>query len=472
MSVEVIVGSGVSVRGLSRRALVQLKAECEMRNPQFDTLTRLNKWTGDTPERIVTWKDLPNEWTRVPRGAERLVLDLVAKSGRRTYWDDRTSLPMIGAPGASSRWLDMYDYQQDAATELIEHSIGMLVAPPGSGKTNILLTVAHQLKTPTLVVVHTRELLKQTVERCRDWLGVEPNVIGGGYSTKVAVDGCEQPITVATIQTLTRWSREALAELGQTHGAVMVDEVHHAPARSWTRVIDRLPCRHKYGFTATPYRKDGLDRLIELAVGPVRATIDQDATVEAGRTVRPVVQPVWTGRNYHFRDASDWGRVLTKIARDDERNEMIAVIARQALLTHRFERVLVLTDRVEHVGTLAAPLRQNGLGLVAYLTGELSRSARESEMARVRNGTPVTVATSQLLGEGVDVPGWDALVLACPMAKGPRVVQAVGRVTRAAEGKDRPPVVYDLVDDATPTLLNAWRGRKSLYKKNGWEVRD
>jgi superfamily II DNA or RNA helicase len=68
------------------------------------------------------------------------------------------------------------------------------------------------------------------------------------------------------------------------------------------------------------------------------------------------------------------------------------------------------------------------------------------------------------LGEGVDVPGWNLLFLASPIAGGPRTLQAAGRIARPAPGKDRA-VLVDFLDEQVPMLKGAFWSRQRLYKK-------
>lgn len=122
-------------------------------------------------------------------------------------------------------------------------------------------------------------------------------------------------------------------------------------------------------------------------------------------------------------------------------------------------RALILTDRIEHALILATDLADRN---PVVLTGEKSRSEREQSMALIRQGASLTIATTHLLGEGVDVPGWDLLFLVTPLARGPRVLQAVGRAARPAPGKSKA-TVLDFVDEQIPALVNAARARARLY---------
>ena len=123
-------------------------------------------------------------------------------------------------------------------------------------------------------------------------------------------------------------------------------------------------------------------------------------------------------------------------------------------------RGLILTDRIVHANHLAERLADFR---PALLTGELTKKQRETAMAEVRAGATLTIATIHLLGEGVDVPGWDLLFLVSPFSKGPRVMQALGRIARVAPGKTSATLI-DFVDSRVSMLLAAARGRMALYR--------
>ena len=96
------------------------------------------------------------------------------------------------------------------------------------------------------------------------------------------------------------------------------------------------------------------------------------------------------------------------------------------------------------------------------LTGELSKAERAKAMEKVRAGTRLTIATTALMGEGIDVPSWNLLFLVYPISGGPLTLQTMGRVTRPAPGKDKA-VVVDFVDSGVAMLKAAFRKRRELY---------
>jgi hypothetical protein len=325
-----------------------------------------------------------------------------------------------------------------------------------SGKTNILLTLISELQVPTLVVVHTSELLKQTVERCKEWIEYEPGIIGGGkYKIK--------DITIGMIQSLAKFNINKEHPLYSRFGCVIVDECHHSPAETWAELLRSLPYRYKYGFSATAWRKDKMDFLIWRMIGPITAKVKHKEVADAGRIVWPEFRFIET--NYYFDikdDRSKWGEMITDLVSNDARNALIATQVRKSL-QNPSTKALILTDRIEHANILSFMLRESNPVL---FTGELKASERRQAMERIHAGASLTIATIHLLGEGIDVPGWDELFLVTPIAGGPRTLQAVGRIARPAPGKERA-TLYDFVDYRVEMLKTAGFSRARLYKNKG-----
>jgi DNA repair protein RadD len=131
----------------------------------------------------------------------------------------------------------------------------LLVAPTGSGKTVIAAAVvadavARGLR--VLVLVHRRELVAQTVDKLFA-AGIDAGIIqAGGPPMRLG-----QSVQVASIQTLhARAIRGSAIELPEAD-LVIVDEAHHARARTWHRILDSYPKAAILGMTATPVRADG-----------------------------------------------------------------------------------------------------------------------------------------------------------------------------------------------------------------------
>ncbi len=440
------ISSRLEIEGLPTELVGLFKQENSFANPKFQTLERLQKWVGGTERFIHLWRDT-EDGLCLPRGYFPTVIFKLREHNIPFQIVDETVSPKLDEPIEFRGKL--FPYQERALADLLNRRAGLLEGPTGCGKTNVLCAAIPRIQTTSLILVHTKPLLQQTIQRVIDLLGIEPGIVGDGkFSIK--------PVTVGMVQTLAR--RDLKTDgMSKYFGAVLVDEVHHSPAATWSAILDQLPAKCRYGFSATTWRKDGFGFLMYRLVGPKTAKITRQEVEDAGRIVSPEIAQVPTNYFRWMSDPAEWPAMLSDLTNDPDRNSVIEEEVRARLSPT--SQGLILTDRIEHARLLADLLQDFGPVL---LTGELSKSERVSRMEAIRNGAHLTIATTHLLGEGVDVPGWDLLFLVTPMGKAPRVLQAVGRVARPAPGKTRA-VVIDFVDTRVPMLAAAARGRMKLY---------
>ena len=440
---EITITSNLSLAQVPEILKKQFIEENTFDNPEYQKLKALGKWFRNTPQHIKLWS-IKEEELQLPRGYLPAVIAVSRRNDIVFHIQDDTLEPW-GNFGLEVNG-ELEGYQQKALEDLLHYPCGTLVGPPGCGKTNILLSAIPQLKTRAMIIVHTKELFAQTIQRCKDWLGVTPGMIGSG---KWEI----REITVAMIQTL---ARRDLSEITEYFGAILTDEGHHVAAKTWSAVLNQFPARYKYAFTATPQRKDGYTFLIWRFTGGKTAEINQEDVIEAGRVVWPTFLFRTTNYRYTLWDKGDWTAMLNNLAFNAERNNEIVEEITESI--PHCESALILTDRVAHAELLARRLFEFHPVL---LHGKLKAQDRRERMEKVRKGTKLTIATIGIVGEGVDVPGWDLLYLVTPIAGGSRTVQAIGRVARAKEGKSSASVI-DFVD----VLVDGYRekdGKPELY---------
>ena len=383
----------------------------------------------------------------LPRGAEREVMVMLAShmSGHQIEMIDQTV-----SAGEHGMVLDaeLRDYQQKAVDAAVAAGQGVIQAPTGSGKTVMACGLVEATGMNTLIAVHTSVLLEQTAAAIRRFLGVEPGLIGGGHENISSV-------TVAMVQTLVRRDLKALHGL---FGMVILDEAHHCPAESFKGVVASFPARYRFGLTATPSRKDRLHPVLYDTIGPVVTRVDAKSLI-AGGSITPV-EAVRVDTGFYTRYTKDYGKLITRIAKNRARNELVV----DAICRHRGEKTLVLSERVDHCTVLADAIRAAGID-AAVMTGSVSRDDRASLLARFQSGDlSVLISTSSLVGEGFDLPAIDTVVITVPNGNIARTTQFLGRALRPFQGKKAGRIV-DFCDGRVSLLSNKFKRRATVYRK-------
>jgi len=340
---------------------------------------------------------------------------------------------------------------------------GIIEAPTGSGKTLMAMELIRTLKQRTIVLVHTRALLNQWKREIIKCMHVEPGVVVGGvWPTKLLQDDIIIVMSQTAVRNMEAWKRVA-----SFYGMLILEECHHAPANTWRKLAWNAPCKYRIGISASPFREDGMTPIINNVCGGKLAKMTLDETRKSGGTVPIKVYPC--SYNGYIPIVDNWAAFVTALVEDDNRTAAIVKLAQNAA---QQAHVLILSDRVDHVERIAAKLREQGITPVV-LHGRMKKDVREEQMERLRqisnNGSDsVTVGTTGLLGEGINIPCWNACILATPMSSRNKLLQVVGRISRQFEGKNVG-FVADIIDNH-PLAASSWTKRARTYRKYKMQI--
>jgi len=314
--------------------------------------------------------------------------------------------------------LELRDYQQDWVERFVDASSGVLVGPPGSGKTVAAMGVLEAVGGETLILVPSRELAAQWREELLAHTSLERDQIGEYHGGTKQV----RPVTIATYQTA-GMDRHRHVFDDREWGLVVYDEVHHIPAEVARRSAD-LQSKHRLGLTATPVREDDKEEDIYTLVGPPIGT-DWDALFDAGYVAEPTVEiryVPWRDDDARYEYAAESGHTRRRLAAENPaKDDEVGHLLRQ----HGDKQALVFVDYLEQGERLAEAID------APFVNGETRHAEREALFDRFRTGALDTLVVSRIGDEGIDLPDAELAIVASGLGGSRRQgAQRAGRTMR------------------------------------------
>lgn len=452
------VGNQLRIQEPTADLLDWCKKNMVLANPDYAKKVRMHLWLGNTPQKLylMQWD---GDTLVLPYGCLNTVLSM----GECEVINDLPTPKEVDF-GCS---VPLYDYQEAAKEALLKAYYGILQSPAGSGKTQVGIALAAALGRKTLWLTHTRDLLSQSKNRAEQYMS--PSLTGTITEGQVRIG---KAITFATVQTMCNLD---LGRYRDVWDCIIVDECHRVAGTptsvtQFSRVLNSLAARHKYGLSATVHRADGMIAATYALLGQIAYQVPDAAVAEKVMTVSVLPRPTHQGLSREFLDTDGtiiYAKLVNFLADRYDRNELIAA----DLVENRDHYNLILSDRLSHLEYLMKhlprDLREQAVMVDGKMTSKKAKAMREQAIEDMRKGRKrYLFATYSLAKEGLDIPRLDRLYLTTPQKDYAAITQSIGRIARTFEGKAEP-VVYDYVDDGIQYLVRSYKKRCATYRKCG-----
>ena len=440
------------------KALEYCKNELVVDNPEYSKKERMGFWIGNTPKKLLLYQ-LINGDLVLPYGTlidimhieKNIEIDARFSDVEKVDYDCNVPL---------------YDYQEQAKDYMCKVGCGILQSPAGSGKTQIGISMIASLGKRALWLTTTKDLLLQSKKRAEQY--IDKSLIGTITDGKVNIG---TGVTFATIQTMCKLD---LALYKDVWDVIIVDECHScsgSPTKvtRFSKVLNSLSARHKYGLSATVHRADGLIKTTYALLGKVKYIVPDEAVKDKVMAVN--VERVDTSCEIPMSALDTDGtinytKLISSLAMSTRRNDIIY----DKLMTNSAHYNLILSDRLDQLyylyNQLPPTLKEQSAVIDGKMTSKKAKAEREQAIEDMRAGKKhFLFASYKLAKEGLDIPRLDRLHLATPQKDYAIIVQSVGRIARTFKGKEQP-ICFDYVDKFK-MAENMYKARCRHYRKCG-----
>ena len=246
-----VLNSKAILANLNPATLQAIKQRLTMPNPKYSEAEKMYRSTWNIDRELEFYEERA-DGLACPRGCAGKLYNLCQQYGETIQVvDNRRTLDPVDFKFVG----ELRPLQTQAVDDVLARDHGLLESPTGSGKTTMALYIIAERKQPALIICHTLSLLDQWLDRIEQFLGIPRNEIGiiGGGKFNIGTR-----ITVATVQSLYKQVDEVVPYIGH----LVVDETHRAPSRMFIEAVSAFDAKYRLGLTATPWRRDGLSKVI------------------------------------------------------------------------------------------------------------------------------------------------------------------------------------------------------------------
>ena len=435
-NIEMILEDAIYIptMNLSKSLISKLKSFASFENPQIKILLSLRKPLFNTPKYIKSFDENENHLI-LPRGLKERIVDFFNENAVPFSFIDKRNFQKIETKKVT---FNLRPEQNDAIKEIKKSDFSICVAPPGFGKTLLGAKIFELRACSTLIVVNKNMLLNKWIERFVDYFGYEKKDIGYLGKGHNKLNG---QIDVATMQSL-----KNDPDVINNYSFVIVDECHHIPAITFEQIVKNFKGKYLLGLSATPNRKDELQPILYQQLGDISYEYKKKKT---HTNKLKIIRTDFESK------ADNYATIINELCIDESRNNLII----DAIKANIERKILVLTDRIEHINVLENLLEKERIDFIC-VHGSLNKKEQVENMNLVRSKSLI-IATTSYFGEGIDFPHLNTIMFVTPISYYGRLVQYLGRIGRGSQEC----LAIDFLDSRNAMLNSAYKKRLEGYKQ-------
>ncbi|WP_228131101.1 DEAD/DEAH box helicase [Aliarcobacter lanthieri] len=435
-SIEILIDNTIKIPtfNLSKSLISKLKSFATFENPQIKLLLSLRKPLYNTPKYIKSF-DEDEKYLYLPRGLKDKIFDFFNSFGVKFTIKDERVFEKITTKEVL---FNLRPEQEEAIKEIKRKDYSICVAPPGFGKTLIGAKIFEERSCKTLIIVNKNMLLEQWISRFVEYFGYTKKDIGYLGKGQNKLNGS---LDIATMQSLNN-----TPEIIKNYSFVIVDECHHIPALTFEQVVKSFSGKFILGLSATPNRKDELDPILYQQLGE----ISYEYKKKKSHTNKLLVV-----RTDFISSADNYSTIINELCLDEARNKQII----QAIKDNLNRKILLLTDRIEHINILENMLVDGNIDFVS-IHGSQNKKEQVENMQKVKKSSLI-LATTSYFGEGIDFPHLNTILFATPISYYGRLIQYLGRIGRG----NQECLAIDFLDSKNAMLNSSYKKRLEGYKQ-------
>jgi len=354
-----------------------------------------------------------------------------------------------------------WPHQVQAVEAALKEERGIIRIGTGGGKTTNAAMIVAEYNVPTSLFVIGKDLLYQFYKEMQNTLGPENvGIIGDGLcdvrkfnvcsvwtavtafdlKTSVSLDDEDWAPEVVSIGPT---SKRAIQKAIQNARLVIFDEAHFLACDTIQAIFKASKkCRYMFGLTGTDWRDDGADLLLEAACGKRIFNMSASELIDLGYLVPPLIALVEVPPLDNMRKQG-WSAIYSDyIVNNELRNQLIVDGAKTLIEMGR--KPLILVRSLNHGKKIVDML---GDLPIFFVSGQIEGAVRQEVKENFERGELKCLVASSVFDIGVDIPSLDGLILASGGKSTSRILQRLGRVIRAHEGK-KDAMVMDFIDNA------------------------